>query len=858
MNSYMRISRFYIGLIIIVLIVQVAGSIVFGQPFKAKGYIINPILQFGQFDTIIRRPLFLHQPDTIHHRFIKNGTKADPNFSYKKYVEFLTKISDTSKYIVLSIDEFRKKVDPKKIVIGLRHDVDLDLNIAKDLATVENNFGFTSTYYILHTASYYLASSNNMAIHSEAIIPTLKLMQNDYHHEIGWHNDLVTLQLVYKIDNIAFFHQELNWLREKGINIYGSASHGSNYCYDYKYLNYYFFEECKNPPVGQFVNNEFAMVNGVNVKLNHGHLSDFGLNYEAYFLNNNKYFSDASFVNGLRWNTSMLDLHTLKPGDRVIILLHPIYYYSYGSSIADITAFSMPGQLGAVINPTSSTILVEMPNGMNTENLSMTFSLSTGARARFGLNELESGLGSYDFTLPKKIKVVAENGLNFKIWTVTVAKSSSNVSLSANNLSIGGTANSKTSFDISSNTSWSISSNKDWITSDVTSGENNKTVTLTAQENTGAISRQAIITIEGVGYVPLTITVTQDAAPTLSISSSMVSIASVVNSSANFDIFSNTNWSIICDSDWLTTNITNGNYNQRITITAQENPTISSRQAIITVNCNGLASQSISVIQEPTALLLSSKTLSIKAEANSTISFDIKSITSWSINSNSSWIKSNFSSGINNSTITLTAQENPTTTSRQAEFTISGDGFSSQSLSVIQEPSPAKLNVSTNMLSIGSSANSKAVFEIASNTNWYLSSSELWLIPDVLSGNSNKLVTLVAQPNLGSTTRLATISINAEGVDSKSISVSQESITSGIEEIANSQISIYPNPAQTTLFIHGATHNTKVTIVDMWGKILIYKKLSSNSIDIGKLTKGFYTIRIVDKNRVETKKFVKE
>lgn len=363
---------------------------------------------------------FFHQPDTIHYHYIKNSSKSEANFTYTKYVEFLTKISDTSKYTVLPLNEFRKTFRPNKIVIGLRHDVDLDLKLAKKLSTVENNFGFRSTYFILHTASYYLKKPDSMAVHSESILPTLKEMQDDYNDEIGWHNDLVTLQLVYKINPVSFLHQELNWLRSNNLNITGTASHGSSFCSLYKYLNFYFFDECKYPIVGQYINNERAIVNGSEVTLQHGHLRDFGLDYEAYFLNNNKYYSDASFINGQRWNIGLLDLKTLKSGDRLIILMHPCYYYSSGSSLAEITQFSMHGQLSSEINPMNATISVDIPWDYNIENLKADFLLSAGARARIGSKELMPNSTAVDFTNPVLIKVVAEDGLTFKTWTISV------------------------------------------------------------------------------------------------------------------------------------------------------------------------------------------------------------------------------------------------------------------------------------------------------------------------------------------------------------------------------------------------------------------------------------------------------
>ena len=133
--------------------------------------------------------------------------EPDTNFTWEKYAAFLNKISDTSKYIVLPLNEFRKTFNSKKIVIGLRHDVDNDLNIAYQFSEMEANLGFRSTYFILHTAPYYLANPDNMAIHTESIIPILKTMQNERHFEIGWHNDLVTLQVIYNINPVTFLPQ---------------------------------------------------------------------------------------------------------------------------------------------------------------------------------------------------------------------------------------------------------------------------------------------------------------------------------------------------------------------------------------------------------------------------------------------------------------------------------------------------------------------------------------------------------------------------------------------------------------------------------------------------------------------------
>ena len=348
-----------------------------------------------------------------------SGEEPDTNFTWEKYATFLNKISDTSKYIVLPLREFRQTFNSRKIVIGLRHDIDNDLNVAYQFSEIEYKLGFRSTYFILHTAPYYLANENNMNVHSEKIIPILKTMQDKRHFEIGWHNDLVTLQIMYNINPVTYFHKELNWLRSNGINIVGTASHGSNYCKTYHYLNYYFFEECSSPVVTNFNNNVTVPVGNKNITLIKGKLNDFGLQYEAYFLNNNKYFSDAKLTNGVRWNIGMLDLNQLQAGDRVIILLHPIHWHK-GSEHADIESFSIAGQKSCSVDTLKSAISVVMPYGTNRGSLLAAFTLSPGAYAKVAGNLQVSKNTLNNFNNPLVYRIYAENRAIQKEWTINV------------------------------------------------------------------------------------------------------------------------------------------------------------------------------------------------------------------------------------------------------------------------------------------------------------------------------------------------------------------------------------------------------------------------------------------------------
>jgi len=379
--------------------------------------LLNTLYNKIDQDTLIKHLININYQDTIQNKYL--NTPYDTNFTYSKYIDFLTTLSDTNKYIVLPLNEFRNTFNPKKIVIGLRHDIDLDLNKAYQLSTVENNIGIRSSYFVLHTANYYLDKPNIMTSHNKKTISILRIMQDKFSDEIGWHNDLITLQVIYKIDPIDYLHQELAWIRKNGLLVYGTSSHGSNYCHMYKYLNWYFWKDFKKPNPSYYSYDK-VIINGKTINFKKAYLKDFKFDYEAYFLNFNKYYSDALITNGRRWHIGKLNLNTLKPGDRVQILMHPCYYYSKGSNLSEIISFNIIGQKKSIIDPMNSTITVDMPFGTNLSYLHAKFKLSRKANAWIGRRKLVSGLSPTDFSKPVVLKVVSENGLSSKKWTIIV------------------------------------------------------------------------------------------------------------------------------------------------------------------------------------------------------------------------------------------------------------------------------------------------------------------------------------------------------------------------------------------------------------------------------------------------------
>jgi hypothetical protein len=197
-------------------------------------------------------------------------------------------------------------------VVGLRHDVDLDLDGALAMARLEADRGLRASYYVLHTAPYWGRPD---------LLDRLLELQR-LGHEVGWHNDLVTIQVVGRTSPRETLSRELERLRGEGLDIVGTASHGSPWCYRLGYHNDYFFTDLPAPKPG-FPN--YRSVGGV--ALETGKLAEFGLLYDAYSISLDDYRSDAFFDDrGRRWHPASLDAAALLPGTRTVVLTHPCHW----------------------------------------------------------------------------------------------------------------------------------------------------------------------------------------------------------------------------------------------------------------------------------------------------------------------------------------------------------------------------------------------------------------------------------------------------------------------------------------------------------------------------------------------------
>jgi hypothetical protein len=252
---------------------------------------------------------------------IDNGIgMKNPIFNYLTYEDFLRHITTSDHFLIVPLKDFKNTTSSDKVVLSIRHDMDDNIDASVKTAYRDHKYGITASFYVLHTAKYYGQEVGTVFKRNDKVIFYLKAIQDAFGQEVGFHNDLVTLQLIYEIPSREYLKNELAYLRGNGINIVGTTFHGSPYTYIYHYSNSDFWTEYSTTA------DEFITKGYKTIKVEKDSLPSYNFQYEGGMLNEDYFFSDTFFINGKRWNMSMVNLDTIKPGKKVIILTHPQHW----------------------------------------------------------------------------------------------------------------------------------------------------------------------------------------------------------------------------------------------------------------------------------------------------------------------------------------------------------------------------------------------------------------------------------------------------------------------------------------------------------------------------------------------------
>ncbi len=104
---------------------------------------------------------------------------------------------------------------------------------------------------------------------------------------------------------------------------------------------------------------------------------------------------------------------------------------------------------------------------------------------------------------------------------------------------------------------------------------------------------------------------------------------------------------------------------------------------------------------------------------------------------------------------------------------------------------------------------------------------------------------------------------NANNCTGSATLVETVQVCTGIEELSNGELVVFPNPAKETVTVKlatGLTGNSTIELYDAIGKMVISQKVmdAATTVYIDNLAKGIYTLRIVSANKQTVRRIIKE
>ena len=457
------------------------------------------------------------------------------------------------------------------------------------------------------------------------------------------------------------------------------------------------------------------------------------------------------------------------------------------------------------------------------------------------------------------ITVTASGAPNVTV-TVTQAGATPTLTVTPANQNVPYTPAGTTSFTVTSNTSWTVVSDQTWCTVPA-SGTGNGTITASYAVNTTNIPRTANITVTVASLAPVVVTVTQAAAPSLTVLPSQQAVSYSPAGTAVYTVTSNTSWATSSNASWCTVTPTSSSGNGNISAAYTVNPDMVSRTATITVTASGLSPVSVTLIQDASAPLLTVQPANqtVPSSPPSYTNFSVNSNTSWSTASDQSWCTVN-SSGSGNGTITAYYTENTATTDRVANISVVSPFLAPVVVTVTQAGTIPTLSVSPLNRNVQYPSGS-TTFTVTTNSPWIAVSDSSWLTV-TLSGVGNGTINANFTENPYHASRVADVTVTVTGLPSQTVTVTQSQSTVAVHETSGGSIQLIPNPSKGTFRIETGElkfNTLEVTIMDLSGRTVtsrVCHEKSDLQFDLSNVQKGSYLVKIKMDNTEMTQKLI--
>jgi hypothetical protein len=261
---------------------------------------------------------------------------------------------------------------------------------------------------------------------------------------------------------------------------------------------------------------------------------------------------------------------------------------------------------------------------------------------------------------------------------------------------------------------------------------------------------------------------------------------------AGFSITSNTNWQISENAPWLSASPLSGLGDGIVTLNATPNPSTNPRTVNVLVTGDGVADQIVVVTQTgvPASIGISPSSQVVTAPAGQT-TVQINSNVSWTLSSSQSWATLSQTSGTGDATITVSYDENATSTQRTVALTLNSPGQSAQTATILQNAAATgpELTISPSSQQVGAPSGQTTV-QVSSNVGWSANTSQSWATINATSGNGNQTLVVTYTENTTGSPRSVMVILSTPGLPPQTATITQAAGTTATLSINPASITV--------------------------------------------------------------------
>lgn len=317
---------------------------------------------------------------------------------------------------------------------------------------------------------------------------------------------------------------------------------------------------------------------------------------------------------------------------------------------------------------------------------------------------------------------------------------------------------------VQSNTSWTVSTSYSWITVSPSSGDGDKQIKVTVQDNPNTSSRSGSIHIKQEGLnIDVRVTVSQEG-KTFDVGTTLLNFTDK-ESTQTVNIETDGTWTASANHSWITVSPTSATGNSVLSVTCAENTGDNERSGQVTVKM-GDKSAVIEIRQSGKYFTVSDELLTFNSKGGS-LNVSITTNDSWTakVESGSSWLSLSKTSGTGNLEVKVTASDNASVNSRTG--TILFETTHNKKVRVTVTQKARYLTVDTQEILFYYKGGTSEAVTISTDGTYKITCSDSWFSVKQ-SGNT---FTVTATENTTSSPRIGTITIALTGLTEGSYSL---------------------------------------------------------------------------------------